>query len=86
MPSSVLARTVEALVLGKLQPRGRGAARIAFLGGSLTYGHGVTSGEDTWPQQFRRALLEIWGAAELTIHNGACPGLLTHLDARACVG
>jgi len=59
--------------LRKLDGRGLRAPRIAFLGGSLTFGHGVNRPEDTWPEQFRRALLEIWHTPSLFVHNGALP-------------
>ena len=58
--------------LRKLQ-RKKAVARIAFLGGSLTFGHGVHQQNDTWPEQFRRALHEVWGGPTLLIHNGALP-------------
>ena len=37
--------------------------RVATIGASLTFGHGVHRKNDTWPEQFRHAVREIWGAS-----------------------
>lgn len=58
-------------VLQKLSSRQ--PVRIAVIGGSLTYGHGVNRREDTWPEQMRRALSALWNTSEVSIHNGAKP-------------
>ena len=46
--------------------------RVAVVGGSLTFGHGVDRSEDRWPDQMRRALEEIWNTS-VAVHNAAMP-------------
>ena len=51
----------------------RQPVRIAAVGGSLTFGRGVTSREDSWPEQMRRSLAHVWNHTDIRLHNGAMP-------------
>ncbi len=54
-------------------PKPDGVYRIVALGGSTTYGHGLTEAE-SWPRQLERSLREDYGDAQVEVVNLGAPG------------